>query len=226
VKKVVRNLGVAAATAGLAVTVTACGNNVIGADGPKPGIAAQVDDHEITLDDLSSVVDGLCTLQEADATATATSRTYAQSQILQAWVSALIDEQYADDHDLAVSPPDSGLEQAPGWDDVSEDDQDALESYVDSFVYSSAVKQQLGKDKTPDASDYDISINPKFDVRIDGASFVPAGDQLSVPVSKEAKAATGAPPSADELQTLPDDQLCGKRPAPPQPTLPLPVPSS
>lgn len=224
VKKVGRTLGVAAATVGLAVTATGCGSNVIGGDGPRPGIAAEVEDHQITLDELESVVDGICTLQEADETTPGTSRAYAQSQLLQAWVGALVDEQYADDHDLDVSAPASGLKDADGWDDVDEDDQDALEDYVDAFVYASAVKQQLGKDEAPDPADYDIVINPKFDLALDGAAFVPAGDQLSVPVSDEAKMDTEAP-SPEALQDLPDDQICGNRPEPAAATPPIPMPS-
>ena len=99
-KHVGRPLSAAAATIGLALVLTGCADNVIGADGPQPGIAAQVEDAEITLDDLTSVVDGLCTLQEADERAAPTSREYAQAQILQAWVTALVDAEFADDQQI------------------------------------------------------------------------------------------------------------------------------
>jgi hypothetical protein len=211
VDKVGRTLA-AATTIGLALVATGCSNNVIGGDGPQPRIAAQVEDVEITLDELTSVVDGLCTLQEADPAAQATSREFAQAQILQAWVAALVDAEYADDQDIDATAPDPGLEQAPGWDDVDEDDRDALQSYVDAFVYSSAVRQEAG-DEAPEPADYDITINPRFDVKLEGAEFVPAGEQLSVPVSEEAGTEIEAP-SPDALQKLPDDELCGKRPDP------------
>lgn len=232
-KKVGRTLGVVAAVAGLAATATGCGTNVIGADGPKPGLAAEVDGSEITLDDLTSVVDGICTLQAADPRTEGTSRAFAQTYLLKTWIDALIDQQYADDNDLSVSPQDPALEQVPGWDDVDEEDRDALVSYVDAVVYAGAVKQQLGKADAPDPGDYDITINPKFDLKPDGtdpqqggASFAAAGDQLSVPVGDEAAAETTDAPSGDALQSLPDDQLCGTRPAAPGPSDALPVPQS
>jgi hypothetical protein len=219
VNKVGRTLA-AATTIGLALVATGCSDNVIGGSGPRPGLAAQVEDSEITLDDLTSVVDGLCTLQEADPAAAATSREFAQSQILQAWVTALVNTEFADEKDIDATAPDPGLEQAPGWDDVDEDDQDALRDYVDAFVYSSAVQDAAGEE-TPDPADYDITINPRFDVKLEGAEFVPAGSQLSVPVSDEA-ATKVEPPTQEDLQDLPDDELCGKRPeSSEQPSIPL-----
>jgi len=207
-----RPLSAAATTIGLALVLTGCANNVIGDDGPQPGIAAQVEDADITLDDLDSAVDGLCTLQAADERVTATSREYAQAQILQAWVIALVDAEFAEDHQIEATGDDPGLELSPGWDDVDEDDRDPLRSYVDAFVYSSAVRA-AATDETPDPADYDITINPRFDVKLDGTEFVPAGEQLSVPVSDEAATAVEAP-TAEELEALPESELCGQRPEP------------
>jgi hypothetical protein len=212
VKYVGRPLSVAATTIGLALVLTGCSSNVIGDDGPRPGIAAQVEDAEITLDDLTSAVEGLCTLQEADERSAPTSREYAQSQILQAWITSLVDAEFADDQQIDASAEDPGLELSPGWDDVDEDDRDALRSYVDAFVYSSAV-QQASPDERADPADYDITINPRFDIELDGTEFVPAGEQLSVPVSDEAAVDLEAP-TPEALEELPDDELCGKRPDP------------
>jgi len=212
VKKVGRILA-AVATMGLAMTAAGCGSNVIGADGPQPGLAASVEDAEITLDDLSSAVEGLCTLQEADEAAPATSREYARAQILQFWITALVDAEYADDQQIEAAPEDPRLEQLPGWDDVSDDDREALEEYVDAVVYSSAVRQEVSEEEPPDPADYDITINPRFDVKLEGNEFVPAGEQLSVPVSDEAGTDIEEP-TPEMLQELPDDELCGKRPPP------------
>jgi hypothetical protein len=221
VNKVGRSLSATAVTIGLAVVATGCSSNVIGADGPRPGIAAQVEDAEITLDDLTAVTDGLCTLQAADPNASATSREFAQTQILQAWVAALVEAEFGEDRDVDVTPPDAGLDLAPGWDDVDEDDRDPLRAYVDAFVYSSAVDQALAGEK-PDSSVYDISINPRFDVKLEGADFVPAGGQLSVPVSDEA-AADAEAPTAEAIQALPDNEICGQRPDPVAAPPPVPV---
>ena len=218
-KKVGRTLA-SAATVGLALVVTGCSSNVIGADGPQPGVAAQVEDTEITLDELTEVVDGLCTLQEADPSAASTSRAYAQAQILQAWVGALVAIQYAEDEGLEVSAPDSGLELSPGWDDVDEDDADSLRSYVDAFVLSAAIQQET--EETPDLSGYDVTINPRFDVKFEDSAFEPAGTQLSVPVSKEAEVDNAAPTN-EQLLELPDEELCGKRPAPQVEAPPVPM---
>ena len=217
--KVGRTLASAATTIGLVLVATGCSGNVIGADGPQPGVAAQVEDTEISLSDLTEVVDGLCTLQEADPAAAATSRAFAQTQILQAWVGALIAIEFADDQDLDVSAPDSGLELSPGWDEVDEDDVEALTSYVDAFVLSSAIQQAAGEE-VPDPADYDVAINPRFDVKLEDNAFVPAEAQLSVPVSDEAKIDTAAPTN-EQLRELPDDELCGNRPAA-EPESPIP----
>ncbi|MDZ5623320.1 hypothetical protein SFC88_20975 [Nocardioides sp. HM23] len=212
-KHVGRTLSAVATTIGLALVATGCASNVIGDDGPRPGIAAAVEDTEITLDELTAVVDGLCTLQEADPAAAATSREFAQAQILQAWVTALIDAEFADDQGIDATAEDPGLDLAPGWDDVDEDDREDLQAYVDAFVYSSAVRQEVGEGEAPDPADYDIAINPRFDVRLEGAEFVPAGEQLSVPVSDEAATEIKAP-TPEALRELPEDELCGKRPDP------------
>ena len=219
--RVGRTVAAAVTTIGLALVATGCASNVIGGDGPQPGVAAQVEDTEIPLDDLTAVVDGLCTLQAADPNAAATSREFAQAQILQVWVTSLVDAEYADDNQIEPTAPDPGLESAPGWEDVDEDDQEALRSYVDAFVYSSAIRQEA-PDQTPDPADYDITINPRFDVRLEGAEFVAAGEQLSVPVSDEAATEVEAP-TAEELEDLPEDELCGTRPEPAaeQPPIPL-----
>ena len=220
-KKVGRTLSAAVTTLGLAVAAAGCGSNVIGADGPKPGIAAQVEDTEITLDDLTQVTDGLCAIQEADPQAVATSKAYAQAQIVRAWVQALVSAAYAEEHDLDVTAQDARLEQAPGWDDVDEDDRDALQAYVDAFTYAQGVAA-AAEGAAPDPADYDISINPRFDGALDGTEFVPAEAQLSVPVSDGAAVSEEAP-TAEELQELSDEEICGKRPDPAVAPPPLPV---
>lgn len=217
-----RPLSAAAATIGLALVATGCASNVIGDDGPRPGVAAQVEDTKITLEDLTSVVDGLCTLQAADPdpAAVGTSREFAQAQILQAWVTSLVDAEFADEQQIEATPEDPGLELAPGWDDIDEDDREPLATYVDAFVYSTAVQQEASEGEAPDPDDYDIVINPRFDIELEGNEFVPAGEQLSVPVSDEAATAL-EPPTAEDVRELPDDELCGKRPPPEAPAIPL-----
>lgn len=222
--KVGRTLSAAATTIGLVVGATGCASNVIGSDGPRPGIAAQVEDSEITLDELGKVTDGLCTLQEANPEAPTTSRAYAQSAILQAWVLSLVRAEYVEEHDLEVTTPDPGLNQTPGWDDVDEDDREALTAYVEAFLYSEGAMtaMQEAEVEGPDAADYDIVINPRFDLELDGAEFVPAGDQLSVPVSEEGALVTAAPDDA-ALQELSDAELCGNRPDPDVAPPPVPM---
>lgn len=211
--KVGRTLSAAATTIGVVVGATGCASNVIGSDGPRPGTAAQVEGSEITLDELGQVTDGLCTLQEANPEAPATSRAYAQSAILQAWVLSLVRAEHIEEHDLEVATTDPGLEQAPGWDDVDEGDREALRAYVEAFLYSEGAMaaMQDAEVEGPDPADYDIVINPRFDLELDGAEFVSAGDQLSVPVSEDGALTTAAPDSA-ALQDLSDAELCGQRP--------------
>ena len=150
-----------AVAVGLALVATGCSSSVIGEAGPRPGLAADVEGTEITLDDLTKVTDALCTLQAADPNVDATSRAFARDQILQAWVASLVTAAYAEEQDLDVTTQDPGLEQAPGWDDVDEDDADALRDYVEAFVYSDAVQRELGGEAAPDPADYDVTINPR-----------------------------------------------------------------
>lgn len=206
----VRRTLASATTIGLTLVAAGCSSNVIGADGPRPGVAAEVEGTTITLDDLERVTDGLCVLQAADPAAAPTSRAYAQTQILQAWVSSLVAIAYAEREDVEVTPPPTGLEQSLGWKDVDEDDVDALRDYVDAFVLSETIQREIPE--PPDPADYDLTINPRFDLRFEADSFEAGGTQLSVPVSKEAQAEAAAP-TDEELRALPDDELCGKRPA-------------
>lgn len=219
--KVGRALSIGGVTIALALVSAGCSGNVIGADGPQPGLAAQVEDSEISISDLESATDAVCTLQAADVSVPGTSRSFAQSQILQAWVFALVNEEFAADEEIEVTPADPGLESAPGWDEVDDDDRDALAAYADAFVLSQAVQQSAGEE-VPDPADYDITINPRFDIKLEGAQFVPAGDQLSVPVSDEAASDDAEPPTDEVLQSLPDHELCGNRPDPQQaPPVPM-----
>ena len=105
--------------------------------------------------------------------------------------------EYADDQDIEVTATDPGLELAPGWDDVDEDDRDALRAYVDASSLVGRSRTGRRRAEAPDPADYDITINPRFDVKLEGTEFVPAGEQLSVPVSDEAATTLEAPTAED-----------------------------
>lgn len=171
-------------------------------DTGSDSVAASVENDTIALDDLASATAGICVMQGADPKASPTSRAYAESAILQAWIGGLLKRRYAADHDLDVEPQDPGLESAPGWSDVDDRDRRALRAYVQAFVDGSAVEGEAGGNI--DLSGYKVEINPRFDITfdgsLDGGAFVHSDGS---PVAQDEA------PSRSELAALPDDEVCG-----------------
>lgn len=212
--KVHQVLATGVATLGMATVLAGCGGNVIGGDGPRPGVAAQVDDTEISLDDVDRAADAVCVLAEADpVNFGTTSRAHARLSTLQQWVKGVVATEHAEANGIEV-PPVGDLSQIPGWDDLSEDEEDALTEYAE---VSQAVPAIAGEGEEPDLADYDVVINPRYDVRLDswedGGGFEQGVMGLSIPVSDEAATEIEAP-TGEALQDLPDAELCGERPDP------------
>lgn len=221
-----RRLVTAAATTCLALGLGACG---ISDDGPHPGLAAEVDGHSISVDQLGDLLNAVCVSTTEDPNGSGTSRGDAESQLLKSWVSYQIVMAYAADKDLEVKVADLKLETIPGWAKLDEDEQKAVTAYVDLQARAQKVMEGFADGESPDATKYDMEINPRFDFVVGKDSFAPADGQLSVPVSKAAKESvklrTGESQlTPEQVAALPDTQLCGNRPDPQAPGNQIPVP--
>lgn len=212
---------------GLAMTVSGCGDNVVGADGPRPGVAFQVDDTRVSLDELADLVGGYCTLTEQDPQLGATSRSFAQRVLLERWLDAAIVGAYAEREDIEAPTPRTPLKNIPGWSELSEDEQAAVEDYITAVNRAQAVRGEA-EGESPDPDDFDVAVNPRFDAvpQLTDApdehfALAPAGRRLSVGVSDLASSSEVEEPSAEEVSRLPESQLCGERPEPQQPQVPL-----
>lgn len=184
----------------------------LGADAPHPGVAAEVGHTTLSLGDLDTLVDAACLANAEDSQGQATTRGIAEAQEVTKWIGAQIVLHYAADHDLAVPSTIQDLTDVPGWDEMSHDQREVLQDFVDDQARASEV---VGKDAGAnqiDATDYHVVINPRFDLDISATKFVPTDRQLSVAVSKDATSQTDQP-TAEELAALPSSQICGKVPA-------------
>jgi hypothetical protein len=218
---------VLAGVAATGLAVSGCSSNVVGAEGPHPGVAFEVDGSQVTLDELADLTSGYCTLTEQDAQLGATSRAFAQRFLLERWVDSAIVTEFAEEQGIDAREPRTALHDVPGWNELTEDEQAAVEDYVTSVGYAQTVREAAGDDQ-PDLADYDVVINPKFDAEPvlteepqEHFALEPAGSQLSFGVSDLAVTSVEEP-AVEEVADLPDAELCGQRPQQPPPA-PMPM---
>ncbi|MEQ6900557.1 hypothetical protein [Nocardioides sp. YIM 152588] len=198
-----------ALTAAVALGAAGCG---LSDDAPRPGVAAEVDGTVIGVDDLTTLVDAVCLSTKAGE-GTATSRGAAERGLLQQWIGAEVVAAYAEEYGIDVEAPSSRTSSIPGWDEMSDSEQSAVEDYLDAVGRAQAVMDAAGEEDVPDPDRYDVVINPRFEIAIEDGQFVDAAGQLSVPVSDTAlDAASSGELTADQIAALPDSQLCGPRP--------------
>lgn len=186
-------------------------------DEPRPGLAAEVGGERLSVRDLDVLVDAVCTSAEADEAAATTTRGQAQDQLLQNWIAfqAVLDA--AEAAGTAADGPATAVEEVPGWEDMSTDEQDAVEAYLTLSSDARASAEQIAEEAA--GEQVELTVNPRYGLDtgdVDLATLLsaglPAADQeLSVAVSDEAQPAEGEQ-SAAELASLPTGQLCGPRP--------------
>lgn len=207
----------------LAVLAAGCGSdNLVGGEPPAPGVAAEVEGETLDLDQVDVLTGAICESLENDPTAQGTSRAVVQTSVVAQWVSSEVARELVEQQDvsLEVEPADYGG--IPGWADFSEEEQEAVRTYIDAISYLQAAVPEVGDEEGMlDASSVDVTINPRFDLEADGA-IERVDRQTSVAVSSEALAGTAEQLSPEQVEALPDGQLCGKRtaPAPTAPELP------
>ncbi|QYJ04199.1 hypothetical protein KUV85_00530 [Nocardioides panacisoli] len=211
----------AAGVLALGLALSACSSDGVPQTG---GVAAEVADQTITLEDVDVLTDALCTSNAATGDARYTRpRSQMQGDVLGALTQAAI----ADELGLAGSVEDPvDTDQVPGWAEMTEDEQRELAEFLDADARLRAVLQEIGD---PDEADpqaaaqsglgelarrsteagIDVTVNPRFGITVEDGAITGAGD-LSTPVGVEAT--RGQELSPDYLASLPEAQLCGARP--------------
>lgn len=200
-----RTPALVAATAAV-LLVSACGSN----DAPRPGVAAQVDGTTLSLTTLDNLVDAVCIATASSPQGQGTSRGYAAGQEVGTWVTDQAFIQYAAEHGLPGARTAQDLSGVPGIDQMTSDQRAALQDLIDDQAQVQAINKLAGGLRL-DPADFDIVINPRFDLSATDQGLVPTDRQLSVAVSGDALAG-GGEPTAAEVAALPDSQLCGRRP--------------
>jgi hypothetical protein len=207
-----------AATVGLVLLASGCGNTVMGGPAPAPGTAATVEDSTLSLEQVDLLTDAVCESVEADPSSQATSRSIVQETVVLQWVNAEAARRVAEEEGVDVDSQSPKYDTIPGWADFSEEQQDAVRIYIDAVQYLQAALPEVGDEQGEvDVTGIDVTINPRFDV-VAGDTVAFADRQTSVAVSDEAVAGTADELTEEQVLALPDGQLCGRRPEPaPQP---------
>jgi hypothetical protein len=203
----VRRTPALAAAAAAVLLVSGCGSH----DAPHPGVAAQVDGTTLSLTSLDNLVDAVCIATANSPQGQGTSRGYAADQELGTWVTDQAFIHYAAQHGLPGARTPQDLSGVPGIDQMTADQRAALQNLIDDEAQVHAINQLAGGGLRLDPADFDIVINPRFDLSATSKGLVTTDRQLSVAVS-DGSAVGHDQPTAAQVAALPDSQLCGKRP--------------
>ncbi|HWU21453.1 MAG TPA: hypothetical protein VN088_08010 [Nocardioides sp.] len=194
-----------AATAAV-LLASGCGSH----DAPRPGLAAEVDGTSLSLTALDNLVDAVCIATANAPQGQASSRGYVASQEVGAWITSQAFIQYGAQHGLPGARTPQDLSGVPGIDQMNADQRAALQNLIDDQAQANAInKLSGGLNLKP--KDFDIVINPRFDMGVTDEGLVPTDQALSVAVSGDAIAG-GGEPTAAQIAALPASQLCGRRP--------------
>ena len=228
------------AGAALSLSVTACG--VADGDGPRPGVAAEVDGQTLELGKLDRAVQDYCDVLAESPQGEAVPKAAVRADLARLWAQAVAVDEIAGDYGVDV--PDETVERAfveRAWGTLGEVDDDNYESFewltwVQLRVNDPllAIGNQVVLEETgqpadqPTAAargteavqawldDNELELNPVFG-QLDADTGQFAGDGLSVAVSDEARDGVKNPPySAEQVAGLPATQRCGPAVAAPQ----------
>ncbi|NYJ00312.1 hypothetical protein HNR19_001010 [Nocardioides thalensis] len=205
-------LSLASAVAGVAILATGCGaDNIVGGEPPAPGVAAEVEDATLDLEQVDVLTDAICSSLENDPTSQATSRAIVQTSVVAQWASAEVARALVEQQDVSLDVQPADYASIPGWDEFSEEEQEAVRTYIDAIQYLQAAVPEVGDEEGMlDTSEVDVTINPRFDLDTEGA-IERADRQTSVAVSSEALVGTAEQLDPEQVEALPDSQLCGRR---------------
>lgn len=236
-----RTVSVAAAVAATLLASGCAGG--IGAEPPRSGVAVEVNDETLTLEELDRMVEEFCTVWEDFEQATPVAKTTVRTSIAEDWAYAVGAEQLYADAGIDVRPLNEG-DVAEFWStvggEIDDENREPLTEWArlrnlmgeplvelgarsledEGGATDEQAAQQRGYQELADwLAKQDVAVNPALGTVEDG-QIVPEGGGLSVPVSD--LAAVGADPQqqdADYLNDLPASQRCGPE-AEAQPTMP------
>lgn len=229
-----RRASLVTAVAATALLAVGCG---LTDDGPRPGVAAEVDGQTLELDKVDDAVQDYCGLLEGEEGAPSYAKAVVRSQLAWNWAQAVAVDELASAYGVEVP---SGVETAVverSWGVTREDDT------FDSFEWLTWIGQRLdqpltaigsqalldaGKPASTEAAqaagydvvntwltDHDVDLNPVFGPH-DLAKNTFLGDDLSVSVSGVAKQGdelgepvTSEAEAAERLSVLPASEVCG-----------------
>lgn len=188
------------------------------------GVAAEVADQTISIEDVDVLTDALC----ASNVATEDSRyTRPRSSMQNNAVGALVQVAIVKELGLGEGARNSvDTDQVPGWADMSNDEQRELQEFLDAdarlrtalneLADPSAESQEQATQSGLDAlaqraaeAGIDVTFNPRYGLRFADGSVTGARG-VSTPVSDDAMA--GEEADLARLNELPEAQLCGVRP--------------
>lgn len=179
-----------------------------------PSTAARVGDTTISVDEVDRLTDEVCSLRSERAelsggpqTRGTTRRGITESLVYEAALTQLLDEtgtELGADYEEALATSRSeaeelqlDAEQAEVYNEVN-----GIGAFIRSALTAVGEDALLGW-----LEDNDVTVNPVFGLEVDGDQGFTEAGSLSVPVSDDALGA--ASPSAEQLESLPDDQVCG-----------------
>ncbi len=224
----VKRAGRVAAAVCLAVLASSCsGNN-------DPGVAADVDGHAITDDEVDSFAQVLCELGGLPgATDTGTPTRNARSRALELLINNELAFEVGADVDVDQAKVDAAVQQnEAAREGVPEELQGTFDEFVLDFSRAQMTVLAAGRQSLEDsgnradqvdddkayaegqrlrlalADKADISIDPRFGDLVDGV-MVPDSGSLSVPQSQEAKDDGEAAPPATVVAQIPAPLRCG-----------------
>jgi peptidyl-prolyl cis-trans isomerase SurA len=202
-----------------------------------PGVAADVGDTTITTRHLDKVSHDYCAgfekVSKGDPQQGGSQPVplrYVTNQFATILVVHAAAEQLADDYGVEPSSTSKGAlaQIEPEIADLSEDQKDAFREILGADHYSEDVLTQIGEislkdqgttDSTADdqnaeghklldawVADHDVEVNPKYAVDLGQDGQVDT--DLSVPLSKSAKAGLAAQPDSEYTASLPSDLVC------------------
>jgi len=223
-----RRVSRVAAAVCVALLASSCsGNN-------DPGVAADVDGHQITDDQVDGFAEVLCELGGLPgATDSGTPTRNARSRALELLINNEIAFEIGKGLEVDQAKVDAAVQQnAAARDAVPSDLQGTFDAFVDDFARAQMTVLAAGRksledagqsvDKISDDKAYaegqrlrlayadkaDITVDPRFGSLVDGV-MKPGSGSLSVPQSQEAKDDAEATPPATVVAQLPAPLKCG-----------------
>lgn len=226
------------ALAAVATFATGCG---LTEEGPRPGVAAEVDGETLRLEQVDQAVEEYCSLRAEHPDAVPAAKAAIRAQFVLGWTQAVAVDRLAPEYDVAL-PPEKAQRAAveASWGELGEID---VENY-EAFEWLTWIQERLttpvealGSRKLEEESgqgavgqaavdrgialiqewlqEEDPHLNPVLG-ELDPESGFFTADVLSVPVSDEAKQAASAEQSPEYVANLPADQRCGPAAANPE----------